>query len=123
MYERGSEGPNPSLVRYGHLRNIRVVGGTLSFGFAQKGHLNRSVVQEFAEMLGLSDFEQSRTHWAVKDGGIPKQITDRIQPKYDLVLSFAGEDRGYVEEVAEHLKAEGSGPMGKESSGTPRCNL
>lgn len=27
--------------------------------------------------------------------------------KYDVVLSFAGEDRGYVEEVAEHLDSAG----------------
>lgn len=34
---------------------------------------------------------------------LPEQTSVYVVPNYDVALSFAGEDRSYVEEVAEHL--------------------
>ncbi len=51
--------------------------------------------------------EEHRTHWAVKDGGIPRAMLDKLMPSYDVVFSFAGENREYVRQVADYLSAEG----------------
>ncbi len=60
--------------------------------------------------LQIDRWELNRTHWAVKDGDIPQDVLAEMTetPKrYDIVLSFAGEDRNYVEKVAEHLDQHG----------------
>ncbi len=107
MYESGSESMNVDLVRYGCLRHIKVVGRELVFRFEEKGKFLRSVVEEFATRLGVNSFEFNRTHWAVKDGGIPKAMLARLMPSYDVVFSFAGEDRKYVKQVATYLRSKG----------------
>jgi hypothetical protein len=65
-----------------------------------------NVVQEFASRLGLGRWEQGRTHWAIKDGSIPKAVLAKLARSYDLVFSFAGEDRKYVEQVAKYLRSK-----------------
>jgi len=107
MYEANSKGPSRDLVRYGCLHDIRVVGQDIVFRFEEKGKFLRPVVEEFARRLGFGPLEENRTHWAVKDAGIPKAMLDKLMPSYDLVFSFAGEDRPYVNQVAEILKAGG----------------
>lgn len=74
MYERGVIGPNSELVRYGFATEIRRSGNQVVFRFAEHGHLERSVIEEFSERLGMVDFELCRTHWAVKDGDIPNGV-------------------------------------------------
>ncbi|EEF59979.1 toll/interleukin-1 receptor domain-containing protein, partial [Pedosphaera parvula] len=54
-----------------------------------------------------SFLELNRTHWAVKEGGIPREFLAKVVPSYDIVLSFAGEDRPYVEKVARFLRSKG----------------
>jgi len=104
MYERGTEGPNADIVRYGYLRDIKVVPlKELVFRFNEEGRFPRSVVQEFAVRLGIEYWEQNRTHWAIKDAGIPRAMLDKLQRSYDVVFSFAGEDRSYVEQAADYL--------------------
>jgi hypothetical protein len=107
LYECGTEGPTADRVRYGFLRDIRLVNKELQFRFNEEGVVPREVVKEFAERLGLSDWERGRTHWAIKDGGIPTGLLERLQPRYDVVLSFAGEDRPYVDQVAQCLRSHG----------------
>jgi hypothetical protein len=107
MYERGTTDPNVDLVRYGYLSDIRVASNEVSFRFSEEGVFERAVVQEFADRLGLHQFEQNRTHWAVKDGGLPSSMLARLRRSYDVVFSFAGEDRNYVEQVAAYLRARG----------------
>lgn len=102
MYELGC--PHANTVRYGFLRNIRVVREELVFTFAEEGVFDRSTVKEFATRLGLKDWENGRTHWAIKDGGIPGSMMTRLRPSYDVVFSFAGENREYVEAVANILR-------------------
>lgn len=50
---------------------------------------------------------ETRTHWAVKEGGIPSAMKARLIPVYDVVFSFAGEDRAYVEKVSRYLRKNG----------------
>lgn len=110
MYEQGVEGPNTDVVRVGQILDIRVSGGEISFRFTETGRIHRDKVYELAHRLQLSEWEKTRTHWAVKDGSVPQELLLAMKetPKrYDIVLSFAGEDRGYVEEVAGFLNERG----------------
>jgi TIR domain len=107
MYETGSESQNIDLVRYGCLRSIKIVGKELVFRFEEKGKYLRTVVEEFAERLGIDSWEFKRTHWAVKDAGIPRAMRAKLMLSYDVVFSFAGEDRKYVKQVAAYLRAKG----------------
>jgi hypothetical protein len=106
MYERGVESPNAEVVRYGHLRDIKVAGDNLVFRFNEEGRFLRSVVEEFADRLGIGRWELNRTHWAVKDGSILGAMLERLQPSYDVVFTFAGENRAYVEQVANYLRSQ-----------------
>jgi len=107
MYERNSEGPNIDVVRYGILREIRVVRTEITFRFSEEGRFSREMVEEFADRLGIDSFEFNRTHWAIKDGDIPKKMLANLIRSYDVVLSFAGEDRPYVAKVAKYLRNKG----------------
>src|SRR5690348_9623787 len=104
MYERGSQSASVDLIRCGHLHTIRVAHGELTFRFEERGKFTRTVVEAFAIRLGLNNFEFHRTHWAVKDAGIPKAMFAKMIPSFDVVFSFAGEQRQYVREVAKHLR-------------------
>jgi hypothetical protein len=80
MYESGTkDGPNPDLVRYGFARNIRQVGREVVFHFEEHGHLSKSDIAEFADRLGMGQWEKNRTHWAIKDGGIPSALLSRMK--------------------------------------------
>ncbi len=107
MYETGVEGPSTDSVRYGFLRGVRVAGTDLVFRFSEEGRFARDVVVEYADRLDLDDWEFRRTHWAVKEGGIPSAMLDELVSSYDVVFSFAGENRAYVEEAADYLRAKG----------------
>src|SRR5229473_2323594 len=80
MYESGSQSLNADLVRYGCLHDIRVVGKEMVFQFEEKGKFLRTVAEEFAGRLGISAWEEHRTHWAVKDAGIPKAMRAKLMP-------------------------------------------
>jgi hypothetical protein len=107
MYERGTRGPNADIVRYGSVKDITPLRNEITFRFVEKGRLTRNVVYEFDTRLDFEDWEQGHTHWAIKEGGIPQALLDRVQPRYDVVFSFAGEDRVYVEKVADYLASKG----------------
>lgn len=108
MYEVLVEDPPGEVVRVGQLRDIRVQGQSVSFRFLENGRIKRSRVQEEKHRFQLSDWEFSRSHWAVKDGYLPQDILAEMVEtprRYDVVLSFAGEDRSYVDRVASMLDA------------------
>jgi hypothetical protein len=107
MYEIGAEGPNIGLVRYGHLRNIKAMKHEILFTFIEEGRLPRKCVHEFADRLGIGRLMLNHTHWAIKDAGIPADLLSRLIPTYDVVFSFAGENRAYVKKVADYLLARG----------------
>ncbi len=105
MYEATTEGPNTDIVRCGYLRQIKVGRQELTFKFSEEGCFSRAVVREFVDRLGIHNWEFNRTHWAVKDGDLPTAMLSRLHRTYDVVLSFAGEDRKYVERVAKYLRS------------------
>ncbi len=107
LYENKTDGPNAAVVRYGFVQEIRVNPRYVFFRFQEEGRILRSVLNEFATRIGLSSFELNRTHWAVKEGGIPSAFKANLAPYYDAVFSFAGEDRDYVEKVARYLRSKG----------------
>ena len=106
MYEAGSRSPNVDLVRYGYLHGIKLVQKKLVFKFEEKGKFSRTVINDFAARLGIVEpWEFGRHHWAIKDGGLPKAMLTKLLPSYDVVFSFAGEDRKYVKQVAAYVRA------------------
>ena len=107
MYERDSSGPNVEMVRYGFLQNIKATSHEILFTFVEEGRFKRKDVYEFADRFGISNFMLCRTHWTIKDAGIPTALMSRLIPTYDVVFSFAGENRKFVKQVADHLKAKG----------------
>lgn len=77
MYEVGAGGPHARVVRHGRIRNIVRRGNELTFDFEpDDGHayLERSRVLSVSDQLGMDQFEQHRTHWAVKDGNLPADL-------------------------------------------------
>jgi hypothetical protein len=107
MYEAGVAAPQTDCVRYGALRGIAIVGKDVTFRFQEEGQFTRADVREFADRLGMGRWEENRTHWAVKDGSLPSAMLSRLVPTFDVVLSFAGEDRPYVAKVASFLRSKG----------------
>jgi hypothetical protein len=87
MYERGVHDRNADVVRYGFIQNLRTVRKELVFRFAEAGRLDRIDIEEFGDRLGIDRFEHSRTHWAVKDGGIPSELLMRLHTVAPLISS------------------------------------
>jgi hypothetical protein len=108
LYEGGAGGKAAGIIRLGQLRDIRPVGRSVTFRFAETGRIPSAKFEELRYRLQISDWEMHRTHWAVKDGDIPQELFAEMVPspkKYDVVLSFAGEDREYVGQVADFLES------------------
>jgi hypothetical protein len=107
IYENCVTKRSRSIVRIGQIHGIEVEGAMLTFRFAEAGRLKRPQFEKVRQRLRVSDFEMNRTHWAVKEGDVPQDVLALMTPmskKYDVVLSFAGENRAYVEKVATWLE-------------------
>jgi len=110
VYERGVIEPHGELVRIGHLVDVRLEEGDVRFKFAEASTLTCDQLWQHRFQLDLVDFQFSRTHWCVRGGELPQALLAEATPtprRYDVVLSFAGEDRDYVEAVNELLTARG----------------
>jgi hypothetical protein len=108
MYEEGAEAQSRDIALYGYLRDIRVSGEDLTFLFAQEGTFTRKVVREFGGRLGINDWEYNRTHWAVKNGGVPSAMMAKLKRTYDVFISHAGEDKNaFVRPLTMALSAMG----------------
>ena len=108
LYEVGASGKTAGIIRLGQMRDIRVVDGKVTFRFAETGRIPRPKFKKLRHKLQITDWEMQHTHWAVKDGDIPQELIAEMIPtpkKYDVVLSFADEDRKYVEQVADFLES------------------
>lgn len=106
MYERGTEGRYAEKAYFGEIRDIQVSDQSISFRFHHTGNLSQSQVLENSDRLQIHGWEATRTHWAIKDGDIPQDIlrlVQEVEKQYDIVLSYAGEDRAYVSRVAAYL--------------------
>jgi len=83
--------------------------------------LTADQLEEMRFELDIGKWELNRTHWAVKDVDLPAELSRmgialprwaaRAGPRinltdhhFDVALSFPGEVRGYVEQVAMHLE-------------------
>jgi len=115
MYEVGVSDPPGDMVRIGHLRDIQAdhAGHPLrdiTFRFREKGRITHSWMEENAHRLGIDRWEFGRTHWAVKDGELPQDMLREMSEtpdQYDVVVSFAGEQREYVEAFVDRLAGRG----------------
>jgi hypothetical protein len=110
IYENIVKARSRSIVRVGQIHDIQSEGTRISFRFAEVGRIRRRQFEKIRQRLSVSDWEMNRTHWAVKDGDVGQDVLALMAPtprKYDIVLSFAGEDRVYVEKVATFLEAHG----------------
>jgi hypothetical protein len=111
MYESASD--DLGIVRYGSMTGIKVVGSRIKFNFDTQGFFRTELIEEFGNRLGIDSWEYNRTHWAIKNGEIPRELMSRMTKgpyksfRYDIVLSFAGENRTYVEGVAGFLRKQG----------------
>jgi hypothetical protein len=54
----------------------------------------------------MSLWEHTTTHWAIKDGNIPAALMSKLSQSYDVVFSFAGEDRHYVEKLDQGARRQ-----------------
>jgi hypothetical protein len=108
LYEEGLHDAPADDVRYGKLHGIRLENRDLVFRFNEEGRFSRAVFKEFAARLGVTErLEHNRTHWAIKDASIPRDMMTHLAKTYDVAFSFAGVNRAYVEEVADVLRARG----------------
>ncbi|MER9970855.1 hypothetical protein [Mesorhizobium sp. M0060] len=108
MYEVGAGGPHARVVRHGRIRNIVRRGHELAFTFEpdpEHAFLDRSAVLRIADRLGIQQFEQHRTHWAIKDGDIPAELiaTGTAERAQRTVAVVAAE---YVEARREGRRRE-----------------
>ncbi|MBL8879210.1 MAG: TIR domain-containing protein [Phycisphaerales bacterium] len=107
MYELCADSSHKDSVRLGRIHAIRRSGHELIFQFNETGRLPRALITEFADRIGINQFEFNRTHWAIKDGELPSILRDSaVRVRYEVVLSFAGENRPYVSSVAAHLRSK-----------------
>ncbi|MCL6324726.1 MULTISPECIES: toll/interleukin-1 receptor domain-containing protein [Pectobacterium] len=109
LYENGVENESKK-IRVGHMRDIKIRGPNVCFRFSENGYIPSENLEDLQNGLRISRGEMGRTHWAIKDGSVPQNIMAKVQhtPKaYDVVLSFAGEDRAYVAQVADYLESKG----------------
>lgn len=117
MYEIGSQAVNRDMIRYGKVRNVIVTRKDITFRFEQEGIFSRSVMQEYQKRLDIHDWEWNRTHWSVKDGGLPSTMRKQLRPssetvpqKINFFISHASEDKDeFARPLAEALITIGYG--------------
>lgn len=80
MYEMGCQGSAAHIVRFGFVREVKVVGRRVVFRLDERGHFSRASLPDFWDRLGLDPLERGRTHWAIKDGSIPHWIMELVTP-------------------------------------------
>ncbi|MDH1106686.1 terpene cyclase/mutase family protein [Pseudomonas otitidis] len=119
MYEVGAGGPHARVVRHGRIRNIVRRGSELTFAFEPDEHhayLDRSHVLSVSDQLGMDQFEQHRTHWAVKDGDLPPDLIATGTPERvaRLVTAVAAE---YTE--AKRERSRTAADLEEELAGFP----
>lgn len=88
--------------------------------------ISHSDIMEMLFDLNIEDWEMNRTHWAIKDVNLAKELApkgirlpiwlrsesktvDITKHLFDVAFSFPGEVRGYVESIAAELE-RGIGP-------------
>ncbi|WP_281354731.1 TIR domain-containing protein [Roseospira navarrensis] len=109
---------------FGLIRDVTVRGGDVRVDYEihpLQSFLTAAQLDEMAFELEIGKWELNRTHRAVKDVDLPAELSRKgialprwaanAGPRvnlsdhhFDVALSFPGEARHYVEEVAQHLE-------------------
>ncbi len=80
LYENNTAGKNADVVRYGLLRDVQFNKRYILFRLEQQVAIPRERLNTFSSRLGLETLELNRTHWAVKEGGIPAAFLAGVGP-------------------------------------------
>lgn len=98
MYEVGATGPNVGVVRLGRVRNVLRRGRQVSFDFEvdpRQGYLPRQELLKRSDEIDIATFERYRTHWAIKDGVVPRELIETATPELpQRTVESAAEDYG-----------------------------
>lgn len=101
------------IVRYGRVSDVRRLGQKLQFRFDETAHGTQDLLDDFQKELQLGNWEQSRSHWAVKQGDFPAELLASLSRgtykefPYEIVITYASENSEYVEAVAKELEFKG----------------
>jgi len=101
------------IVRFGYVQDVKRLGGSMQFRFVEEAHASQDILDDFGSELQLGQWENSRSHWAVKAGDLPVAFKSHLvrgtykEFPYEIVISYASEDIEYVNKVAELLDARG----------------
>lgn len=118
------ESRNEIDPHFGLIRNVRARPDKVQIEYELHDvsvFLTAEQLEEMMFELDIGEWELNRTHWAVKDVDLAAELSrkgiilprwaSRAGPKinlanhnFDVALSFPGEVREYVEQVAQHLE-------------------
>ena len=110
--------------KFGLIRDVTKKNGKVKIEyeiFELENFLSHSNISTMLFELDISDWEMNRTHWAIKDVDLSKELAlkgvhlpqwvrsvtktvDVTKHKFDVALSFPGEVRDYVNSIAEELE-------------------
>lgn len=119
-YESGHKLP----PKFGFFRDVANRQGQVRIEYEIRDvdpFLSASDLEQMTFELDIGKLELYRTHWAVKEVNLPKELhtkgitlpasgrdvtnaVDISKHKFDVALSFAGEARALVEEIAQELE-------------------
>jgi hypothetical protein len=108
LYEHVCISPANLVARGGTISRVTIENGEMVFRFADSSRTLRDDLLA-RDILRLKAFELSRTHWAIKNGHLPEDIAPVPSPqaRFDVLLSYASEQRDYVRQVSIALHAKG----------------
>ena len=65
------------------IENVQVIGSRISFSYRHQTNKLSSEEVFWSELFGTEDWEQSRTHWAVKKGNLVSKLFELIDNRDD----------------------------------------
>ncbi len=118
------ETPNRKLPKFGVIREITKRQGQIRIDYEIIGIENFLTAQDLIDLafeLDIQKYELNRTHWAVKDVNLAKELklkgitlpswvrnvtkaVDITTHVFDVALSFPGEIRNFIEPIVEELE-------------------
>ena len=103
--------------KFGFLRDVSVLRGEVRIEYnilPLDNFITASKMREVQHLIDIKRFELNRTHWAVKKVDlyrklraigirVPGRPINIDTHQFDVALSFPGESRDYVKDIAENL--------------------
>jgi len=110
--------------KFGLIRDITTRQGKVKIEYEiiqLDDFISHSSISTMLFELDILEWEMNRTHWAIKEVNLPKELAsmgvrlpqwtrneakavDITKHEFDVALSFPGEVRGYIESVAAELE-------------------